>query len=407
MIYISDGTFVPYDILVITAGLQVQDFPAYDASGQYVLGTGTNYSLPTTKEDKISSITSIADNSESSKRLGSLVQSFFSVLSEVDQVTDAVDNNEHVHIPGVITLNSVNAISEFFNILTNIPISAAGPYVIYGNTATAVTCIRGLLLQGAIGSSITWITPDNATSCSFIPNQTIADKLYSFLDSSGIHRLHGVKVVHVDVKDGFAASVCLCKTDSAQPLQEEPARPASLVELENGFYRLPCGIFFNADSPTIDPYLFKIIEKCNLVFDGRIVVDSSFRTSDPYIFAAGSVAKFSRVHGVGNQMNMDQYNSKECGEKLATSIRQVMSNLSDFIPFGGETPALPIFRSPKVLSAVFPNEMYYLSCISNGSPPYEIGKRIGVDHVRGFCGFIFDTHTILQRFFYFGNTLII
>ena len=34
--------------------------------------------------------------------------------------------------------------------------------------------------------------------------------------------------------------------------------------------------------------------QCNLVCDGRLVVDAAFRTNDPNIFAAGTVAKFSR-----------------------------------------------------------------------------------------------------------------
>lgn len=32
----------------------------------------------------------------------------------------------------------------------------------------------------------------------------------------------------------------------------------------------------------------------NLVCDGRLVVDAAFRTNDPKIFAAGTIAKFSR-----------------------------------------------------------------------------------------------------------------
>ena len=35
----------------------------------------------------------------------------------------------------------------------------------------------------------------------------------------------------------------------------------------------------------------------NLVCDGRLVVDAAFRTTDPKIFAAGPIAKFSRRSG--------------------------------------------------------------------------------------------------------------
>lgn len=34
--------------------------------------------------------------------------------------------------------------------------------------------------------------------------------------------------------------------------------------------------------------------QAGLMCDGRLVVDAAFRTNDPKIFAAGSIAKFSR-----------------------------------------------------------------------------------------------------------------
>lgn len=44
--------------------------------------------------------------------------------------------------------------------------------------------------------------------------------------------------------------------------------------------------------------IVKVARQSNLVCDGRLVVDAAFRTFDPKIFAAGSIAKFSRRSGL-------------------------------------------------------------------------------------------------------------
>ena len=44
--------------------------------------------------------------------------------------------------------------------------------------------------------------------------------------------------------------------------------------------------------------IVKAAAQNNLVCDGRLVVDAAFRTNDPKIFAAGTIAKFSRRSGM-------------------------------------------------------------------------------------------------------------
>jgi thioredoxin reductase len=49
-----------------------------------------------------------------------------------------------------------------------------------------------------------------------------------------------------------------------------------------------------ADAKDVDISLFECVNGASLVYDGRIVVDGAFRTNDPNIYAAGTVARFSR-----------------------------------------------------------------------------------------------------------------
>jgi thioredoxin reductase len=48
------------------------------------------------------------------------------------------------------------------------------------------------------------------------------------------------------------------------------------------------------DSKDVDIHLFECINGASLVYDGRLVVDGSFRTNDPSIYAAGTIARFTR-----------------------------------------------------------------------------------------------------------------
>ena len=68
----------------------------------------------------------------------------------------------------------------------------------------------------------------------------------------------------------------------------------------------------------VSPWVFSSLNDSGIVYDGRIVVDGAFRTNDPNIYAAGTVAKLSRRYG--HRVSFENYNSKECGVKLSESV---------------------------------------------------------------------------------------
>ncbi len=41
-----------------------------------------------------------------------------------------------------------------------------------------------------------------------------------------------------------------------------------------GRYRVPCDLLLNCTAPSIDPTLFRALDRASLVFDGRLIVDS-------------------------------------------------------------------------------------------------------------------------------------
>lgn len=61
--------------------------------------------------------------------------------------------------------------------------------------------------------------------------------------------------------------------------------------------RIECGLLLCGDNPSADPDIFHAVNDSGLVYDGRLVVDSTFGTSDPFILAGGTLTKFSRACG--------------------------------------------------------------------------------------------------------------
>lgn len=53
-------------------------------------------------------------------------------------------------------------------------------------------------------------------------------------------------------------------------------------------------VLFNFSRETVDRDAFRAINDACLVFDGRLVIDRTFRTNDPSIYAAGPLTKYSR-----------------------------------------------------------------------------------------------------------------
>jgi hypothetical protein len=73
----------------------------------------------------------------------------------------------------------------------------------------------------------------------------------------------------------------------------------------------------------VDEDVFKSIHNNGLVYNGRLIVDKNFTTTDPSIFSAGSLCEFSNKflgQANGRSLRMDRYNGREMGARLARSV---------------------------------------------------------------------------------------
>jgi hypothetical protein len=152
---------------------------------------------------------------------------------------------------------------------------------------------------------------------------------------------------------------------AACPLPEP--RPLTLLEMQgregssrlNAVFKLPheesqeivIDLLVGCRQPNVSPWVFSCLNDAGIVFDGRIVVDGAFRTSDSNIYAAGTSAKLSRRYG--RDVRYEHYNSKEVGFKLAESVSALF--------LGSQAPdQVPMLQSARVVGCDLPGGHTFL-----------------------------------------------
>jgi len=102
----------------------------------------------------------------------------------------------------------------------------------------------------------------------------------------------------------------------AEYMKQKKKRKKNELEIE-------CKVLITAGHKDVDQDVFLAIHNNGLVYNGRLIVDKSFQTTDPSIFAAGSLCEFSgryKALSQGRPLRLDRYNGREMGSRLARSI---------------------------------------------------------------------------------------
>ena len=89
---------------------------------------------------------------------------------------------------------------------------------------------------------------------------------------------------------------------------------------------LYCKVLVTAGHRNVDPDVFNSIHNNRLVYNGRLIVDKNFQTTDMSIFAAGSLWEFSGRYASlsqGRSLRLDRYNGREMGSRLARSVLDI------------------------------------------------------------------------------------
>jgi len=126
----------------------------------------------------------------------------------------------------------------------------------------------------------------------------------------------------------------------AEHIKQKKKRKKNELEVE-------CKVLITAGHRDVDQDVFLSIHNNGLVYNGRLIVDKSFQTTDPSIFAAGSLCEFSgryKALSQGKPLRMDRYNGREMGSRLARSVFDIYDSQANQ---DGMEEELPTFYLPQ------------------------------------------------------------
>lgn len=113
-------------------------------------------------------------------------------------------------------------------------------------------------------------------------------------------------------------------------------------------------VLFNFSGKSVNRDAFRAINDSCLVFDGRLVIDRTFCTNDPSIYAAGPLTKYSRRYHA-DQWTGGSYNSKEVGYSLASVLLPLFDPTVErpVSPPEDQKHLIPIYKQAKMQGLSF------------------------------------------------------
>lgn len=222
--------------------------------------------------------------------------------------------------------------------------------VVYGRSLHAYCVAQGLLLRKVPPTKIIMVLPprmeDDATQLpvdAFYEGDEVEDKIHSILEAKGIkvHENYRILGIQQDNRQRLKALILEDCNDRYEGDELAPKpEPTTNNRVQNGIMQdfgttaagdpqklLTCRIVITADAVNVDPDIFNSVHGNGLVYDGRLIVDHNFKTTDPAIFGAGSLCEFSRRFqrkNAARYLRHDGFNGREVGAKLAQALLKVL-----------------------------------------------------------------------------------
>ncbi|KAM9354914.1 cilia- and flagella-associated protein 61 [Pholidichthys leucotaenia] len=222
-------------------------------------------------------------------------------------------------------------------------VDAEDSAIIYGNSLDVYTTVESLLGLGIRGSRIHLVLPPPDPGASRCFPDPAVEKAVSVALEKAMVRVHRNRIlVRLDDDPVTSASFTIDDDDSET-------------------LRLTCGVFINLSNKGVDYDTFRSIRESFLVFDGRLVIDSTFHTNCNAIWAAGPLTKFSRRYHM-DMWSHACFNSKEVGQDLATAALQLFDpTLEPPDESSSKTHHLvPLYRNAKIQGGKLPGGHHYL-----------------------------------------------
>ncbi|XP_064915525.1 cilia- and flagella-associated protein 61 isoform X1 [Columba livia] len=238
-----------------------------------------------------------------------------------------------------------------------------GNVIVYGNTIDIYTTVEALLSLGIAGSRIHLVHPPAGSSVTCLNNAALEGAVQDALSRAGVS-VHRDGVLARWGCDGHADRI----TWAAFTTDTKP-------------FQLQCSAFFNFAYRRVDFETFKAISDARLVFDGRLVIDTQFRTSDASIRAAGPLTKYSRRY-YADGWTHSNFSSREVGFELAASMLGLFhpTRAPSPRPPEGTEGLIPMYSGCKIKGGVLPGGYHFVH-ISKPEIPIRLDLELALhDH---------------------------
>lgn len=232
--------------------------------------------------------------------------------------------------------------------------------VVYGNSLFALQVIHGLLVRGVDGARIVHVSPARD---SLFEDSTIRAEMERAYATHRVTVRYYAKIVHLATNasthalEGVHVASAAAATFGHQPAHGDSSAgqhhghlpPSSRgSSLSCASTVIECAWLLCCQQNDADYDMFRAINESGLVYDGRLVVNGHMRTTDPHVFAAGSLCRFSRrfIHAKLHE----HYSARECGELLATALLRVLDPLASPTAHSIDDSARAVLTTRKSLS---------------------------------------------------------
>ncbi|KAJ3008363.1 UNVERIFIED_CONTAM: hypothetical protein HDU68_003139, partial [Siphonaria sp. JEL0065] len=268
-----------------------------------------------------------------------------------------------------------------------------GRIVVYGRDLQVFVTVQELIKNGLNPSWIVLVIPPLNKPSGCFDNSVMEAKIIGQVQGAGVKILFDYKVSQWESSpsSSLTSVTFMRKSDKLE-------------------YKIPeVECFLYADIKSVDPDTFTSINDSCLVFDARLVIDKYFRTQDTYIYAAGSISKYSSKYQT--KWTHTYFDSREVGFKLAETVMPFFDPITIPKELEDDTRLLKFTGSKKVF-AILPGNLYYFHFDEPRLPGHTLefmqrqptyGRDLVIDNTEyGYFRIRVDPHGFIRSLTYLG-----